>query len=83
MIPGIADQKASRLLVVIASYGTANNAYLDRVIQEYRSMSFDVDIVIISNIDKKSAADIECVVGLPNKNPGRFLRAQGVVCSAG
>ncbi|MCK1468496.1 methyltransferase domain-containing protein [Bradyrhizobium sp. 193] len=69
MIPGIADQKASRLLVVIASYGTANNAYLDRVIQEYRSMSFDVDIVIISNIDKKSAADIECVVGLPNKNP--------------
>lgn len=69
MIPAIADQRALRLLVVIASYGTANNAYLDRVIKEYQSMSFDVDLVIISNIDKKPAAGIECVVGLPNKNP--------------
>lgn len=69
MISGTADQKALRLLVVIASYGTANSAYLDRVISEYQSMSFDVDVVIISNIDKKPAADIECVVGLPNKNP--------------
>ncbi|MCA1387977.1 MULTISPECIES: bifunctional 2-polyprenyl-6-hydroxyphenol methylase/3-demethylubiquinol 3-O-methyltransferase UbiG [Bradyrhizobium] len=69
MIPGIADRKALRLLVVIASYGTANDAYLDRVIREYRSMSFDVDIMIISNIDKKPAAEIECIVGLPNKNP--------------
>jgi SAM-dependent methyltransferase len=69
MISGIAHQKALRLLVVIASYGTANNAYLDRVIKEYRSMSFDVDLVIISNIDKKPAPDIECIVGLPNKNP--------------
>ncbi|WP_439363508.1 class I SAM-dependent methyltransferase [Bradyrhizobium sp. DASA03005] len=69
MTSGIAERKSLRLLVVIASYGTANNAYLDRVIQEYRSMSFDVDIVIISNIDKRPAADVECIVGLPNKNP--------------
>ncbi|PSO14998.1 methyltransferase type 11 [Bradyrhizobium sp. MOS003] len=69
MISRIADQKALRLLVVIASYGTANNTYLDRVIKEYQSMSFDVDVIIISNIDKKPAAGIQCVVGLPNKNP--------------
>lgn len=69
MTSGIADRKAFRLLVVIASYGTANNAYLDRVIREYRSMSFDVDIIIISNIDKRPAADIDCIVGLPNRNP--------------
>ncbi|MCS3759015.1 class I SAM-dependent methyltransferase [Bradyrhizobium centrosematis] len=69
MSSGIADRKALRLLVVIASFGTANNAYLDRVIKEYRSMSFDVDIAIISNIDKRPAPGIECIVGLPNRNP--------------
>ncbi len=32
-------------------------------------MPFSVDIVILSNIEKRPAPEIECLVGLPNKNP--------------
>jgi 2-polyprenyl-3-methyl-5-hydroxy-6-metoxy-1,4-benzoquinol methylase len=56
------------ILVALASYGTSNDRYLERLIQEYRSMPFDIDIVVLSNIDK-SAPDVECRVGFPNKNP--------------
>ena len=41
-----------RILVAIASYGTGNDVYLRQLIEEYRSMSFDIDIVILSNIEK-------------------------------
>lgn len=63
------DRKAPlSALVVLASYGTSNDRYLARLIREYRSMSFDIDIVVVSNIDK-SALGVECRVGLPNENP--------------
>jgi 2-polyprenyl-3-methyl-5-hydroxy-6-metoxy-1,4-benzoquinol methylase len=58
-----------RVLVAIASYGKGNDQYLRRLIAEYQSMSFRVDIVILSNIEKKLAAEIECFVGLPDRNP--------------
>jgi 2-polyprenyl-3-methyl-5-hydroxy-6-metoxy-1,4-benzoquinol methylase len=59
-----------RVLVAIASYGTSNDRYLERIIREYGSMSFDIDIVVLSNIDKKPAHEgVECLVGLPAKNP--------------
>jgi 2-polyprenyl-3-methyl-5-hydroxy-6-metoxy-1,4-benzoquinol methylase len=58
-----------QILVALASHGTSNDCYLLRVIQEYRSMSFDVDIVILSNVTKHITPDIEVLVGLPNKNP--------------
>ena len=58
-----------RILVALASYGTANDRYLLRVIQEYRSMSFDVDVVILSNLKKQLAPDIEVLVGLLNRDP--------------
>jgi uncharacterized protein (UPF0371 family) len=38
-----------RILVVLASYGISNDRYLLRLIEEYRSMSFFVDIVVLSN----------------------------------
>lgn len=57
------------VLVALASYGTSNDLYLERLIREYRSMAFEVDIVVISNIDKKPAPGVECRVGLPDKNP--------------
>lgn len=57
-----------RILVALASYGTSNDRYLERLIHEYRSMPFDIDIVVLSNIDK-SAPGVECRVGFPNKNP--------------
>src|SRR5262245_44064893 len=58
-----------RVLVALASYGTSNDRHLERLVREYRSMPFEIDIVVISNIDKKPDPDVECRVGLPNKNP--------------
>ncbi len=55
-------------LVALASYGTSNDRYLEELIREYRSMSFDIDLVVVSNIDK-SALGVECHVGVPNKDP--------------
>jgi hypothetical protein len=62
------DGPTPRVLVAIASYGTSNDRYLERIIQEYRSMAFAVDIVVLSNI-VKPIPGIECLVGLPTKNP--------------
>jgi SAM-dependent methyltransferase len=66
-----ASARSGRLsvLVALASYGSANDHYLERLIREYRSMAFDVDIVVLSNMDKKPAPGVECRVGLPNKDP--------------
>ncbi|WP_024510514.1 methyltransferase domain-containing protein [Bradyrhizobium sp. ARR65] len=58
-----------RILAVLASYGTANDAYLLRLIREYRSMPFDIDIVVTSNVDKQIAPGVELIVGLPNSDP--------------
>ena len=58
-----------RILVAVASYGTSNDRYLERIIQEYRSMPFAIDIVVVSNIDKKLVPGVECLVGIPTKNP--------------
>jgi len=58
-----------RVLVAIASHGTSNDRYLGRVIREYRSMSLAVDIVVLSNIDKRAMAGVECIVGRPTRDP--------------
>ena len=58
-----------RVLVAIASYGTSNDCYLQQIIREYRSMTFDIDIVVLSNVDKKLIPGVECVVGLPTRDP--------------
>src|SRR6266550_1843219 len=58
-----------KTLVVIACYGSGNDRFLERVIKEYRSMPFDIDIVVCSNIPKDLGPDIEVIVGLPTSNP--------------
>ena len=58
-----------RVLVAVASYGTSNDHYLLRLVEEYRAMSFDADIVILSNLRKEISPDVEVLVGLPNRNP--------------
>lgn len=58
-----------KILVAIANHGVKNKKYADRLINEYRTMSHDVDIVILSNISKDMGDDIEVRVGLPSKNP--------------
>src|SRR5215471_2320282 len=58
-----------RVLVALASYGTSNDHYLFQLIKEYRSMSFHVDIIVLSNLEKQLGPNIEVLVGLPNRNP--------------
>jgi 2-polyprenyl-3-methyl-5-hydroxy-6-metoxy-1,4-benzoquinol methylase len=58
-----------RLLVAIASYGTANAEYLSRLINEYRSMSYLTDIVVLSEAPKDLGQGVEVLVGLPSKDP--------------
>ena len=59
----------TRILVAIASYGHVNDRYLGQLLGEYRAMPFDIDIVVLCNIEKHLGPDIETRVGLPNKNP--------------
>ncbi len=59
-----------KILVAIASWGTKNDTYLARLIQEYRSMSFDVDVVVLSNLPKLVGPKAEVfLVDLTGKNP--------------
>ena len=58
-----------KILVAIASYGVEHQAYLKKLINEYKSMSYSIDIVVLSNIPKELGSDIEVRVGLPAKNP--------------
>jgi 2-polyprenyl-3-methyl-5-hydroxy-6-metoxy-1,4-benzoquinol methylase len=58
-----------KVLVTIASYGNGNDPYLERVIEEYRSMPHEVDIVVLSNIAKEMPSGIELVVGMPTSDP--------------
>lgn len=62
-------QHTLRLLVVIASYGNRNDECLRFLIDQYRSMSFDVDVVVLSNIPKSLGTDVEVIVGLPADHP--------------
>jgi SAM-dependent methyltransferase len=61
--------KSVKILVALANYGTANDQYVSRLIAEYRSMPYRVDIVVFTNVHKHLGADIEVVVGLPSKEP--------------
>lgn len=58
-----------RVLVAIASYETANDRYLERVVREYQSTGYDLDIVVLSNITKAVPSGSELIVGLPTKDP--------------
>jgi SAM-dependent methyltransferase len=57
------------ILVAITSYGSGNDAYLNQVVQQYRGMNHEVDIVILSNVLKPVPAGAELIVGIPNKDP--------------
>jgi 2-polyprenyl-3-methyl-5-hydroxy-6-metoxy-1,4-benzoquinol methylase len=59
-----------KIFVAIASYGTGNDRYLTQLVNEYQSMAFDVDVVVLSNIHKALIPGVECVVvDLDGKNP--------------
>lgn len=59
-----------KILAAIANYGTKNDRYLYEVIENYRSMPFETDVVVISNIPKDLGPDIEvCVVNFNGADP--------------
>jgi 2-polyprenyl-3-methyl-5-hydroxy-6-metoxy-1,4-benzoquinol methylase len=70
----IHDDKANmKILVAIASWGTKNDPYLARLIQEYGSMPFDVDVVVLSNLPKAVGPGAELfLVDLKGTNPWAF-----------
>ena len=57
-----------RILAVIVNYGRANDRFLAQVLKD-RSMRYDLDIVVISNIAKDLGAGVEVMAGLPTKDP--------------
>lgn len=63
------NNKKMKLLVAIASHGHSNDRYLEQLIHEYRSMKFDIDIVVLSNLNKQVGSGVEVVVGVPTKDP--------------
>jgi 2-polyprenyl-3-methyl-5-hydroxy-6-metoxy-1,4-benzoquinol methylase len=56
-----------RILVAISSFGTSQDQHLLRMIEEYRSMPFDLDLVVLSNISRDFGPDVEVIVGLPDE----------------
>lgn len=58
--------------MVLANYGTSNDVYLGRVLDEYRKMPHDVDIVVLSNVPKNLGPNIEVLLTIPPKNPYAF-----------
>lgn len=58
-----------KLLVAIANYGYKNDAFLARVLSEYRKMSFDTDIVVLSNVRKELGNDVKVLTGTPTRDP--------------
>ena len=58
-----------KILVAIANYGTGNRLFLSRLIQEYKQMPWDIDIVVLSDRPKHVDSDVEVRVGLPTSDP--------------
>jgi 2-polyprenyl-3-methyl-5-hydroxy-6-metoxy-1,4-benzoquinol methylase len=58
-----------KILVVLANFGHANDRHLARVVDEYRSMEYSVDIVVTSDIPRELGSEVQVVVGLPENNP--------------
>jgi SAM-dependent methyltransferase len=58
-----------KLLVCICSYGERHLEYLNIIIQTYRNMTIETDVVVLSEAPKDLGPGVRVVVGLPSKNP--------------
>ncbi len=56
------------ILVAVASYGRAQDHYLEQVLAEYRKLRRRCRVVVLSNLDKV-VQGAEVVVGLPSRDP--------------
>jgi len=57
-----------RVLVAIAYYGTTNEPFVGQLIDSYRSMPFDVDIIVLTEAPK-DLRGVEQRIGLPLEDP--------------
>ena len=57
------------MLVAIAHFGAKNRLHVERLIAEYRAMSFTVDIVVLSESPKNLGPGVTEVIGLPTSDP--------------
>lgn len=69
MEPANSPEGNMRVLIAIAHHGSKNRTYLQRMIETFRAMSFQVDIVILSDSHKFFPDDIEVLVGQPSEDP--------------
>lgn len=67
--PASESPRQLRVLVAIASYGERQIEFLKQVIRTYQGMSFDVDVVVLSEAPKDLGPRVRVVVGLPSRNP--------------
>ncbi|MFT4648897.1 MAG: SAM-dependent methyltransferase [Planctomycetota bacterium] len=59
-----------KILVAIANHGTKNRGFLDRLLAEYRSMPWQLHIVVLSDAPKTDLGeDVEVLVGAPSEDP--------------
>ena len=57
------------VLVTIAHYGSKNRSFLDRMLDTFREMTFEVDVVVLSEAPKDLPDDVQIRVGLPTDDP--------------
>lgn len=58
-----------KVLLALANYGMKNAARAKRVLDEYRSMDFAVDIHVLCEAPKGFGSDVKEMVGLPTPDP--------------
>jgi hypothetical protein len=58
-----------RIMAVLANYGTGNDVYLHKVLDSFRSMPFQFDLHILTNVPKDLGPKVKVHVGLPTSNP--------------
>lgn len=58
-----------KVLVAIAHYGTKNRVHAARLVEEYLSMPFEVEIVVLCESAKGFGPHVSELVGLPTKDP--------------
>ena len=63
------DTNRLKMLVAIASFGEKNLDCLKRIIERYRAMALDVDVVVTAEAPKSVDLGVEVVAGTPTKNP--------------
>jgi SAM-dependent methyltransferase len=58
-----------KILAVIANHGAKNRHFVARLIETYRAMAHQVDIVVLSNVEKDLGPGVEVRVGAPLPDP--------------